>query len=149
MTTGRKRLPDHIKVLKGTQRKDRQAGEGIQSTEPLIPPLFMTKAALPYFECLRDELNRVGLNSRTYSMVVGITAMRMLEIDECNRLIERDGQTLQGENLLRLNPSVRQRNDASRHLQSLLAEIGLTASAGARIATKVKPRGPSGGFDNL
>lgn len=78
--------------------------------------------------------------------------MRIYEIEECNRIIQAEGRTYKSETvgktiidpvtnepktmikvMVKGHPAVGQKNEAMRHLQSLLAEFGLTPAAIGKI----------------
>ncbi|NCC05010.1 MAG: P27 family phage terminase small subunit [Proteobacteria bacterium] len=138
---GRKKLPDQLKLVQGTFRPHRaNAGCG-QSETPLTASSNLSEAAQVHFAVLKDSVAELGLDSSTYNVVLALAAERMAEIDECNAIIAAHGRVIEsvtevGNTLLRANPAVVQRTEAMRHLQSLLAEFGLTPSSTGRIGVK-------------
>ena len=141
MAKGRKKLPDALKIVQGTFRPHRaNAGCG-QSETPLTAPSSLSEAAQAHFATLKDSVAELGLDSSTFTVVLALAAERMTEIDECNAILAAHGRVIEsvteaGNVLLRANPAVVQRTEAMRHLQSLLAEFGLTPTSAARVGVK-------------
>lgn len=84
-----------------------------------------------------------------------MAATRMAEIQACTKEIKDRGRVIEsdvrgGGKSTRANPAVAMRNEAMRHLQSLLAEFGLSPSSigrasGAATGEKKKPEQKSFG----
>lgn len=146
---GRKPLPDHLKVVKGTARVDRiNPAAPAPAKSPLLVPRSLPRDAVPHFELLRDRLAGLGLDSVSYTEVVAMAARRMAEIEACTAFLEEeitvvgatgeikrergttyDTKTAKDGYMVRAYPQVAHRSEAMRHLHSLLAEMGLTPSA--------------------
>lgn len=149
---GRKKLPDALKVVQGTFRKHRASGDCGQDETPMTAPENLSEAAQVHFAVLKDSVAELGLDSSTFNVVLALAAERMAEIDECNVIIAAHGRVIEsvteaGNVLLRANPAVVQRTEAMRHLQSLLAEFGLTPTSAARVGMKKKDKRPQGFSD--
>ena len=76
--------------------------------------------------------------SATDTEVVAMAAQRMAEIEELSAVLAKEGltyetETASGSMMVRAHPAVGQRNEAMRHLQSLLSELGLTPAARSRV----------------
>lgn len=154
MAKGRKKLPDALKLIKGTARPHRGKTGDSQDEAPMSVPATLSEAAVVHFEALRDRVAVLGLDSSTYTEVLALAAMRMAEIDEANEHIKVHGAVVETENitggtLLRANPAVTMRNEAMRHLQSLLAEFGLSPSSIGRVGARKKEPEKKQGFGGL
>jgi P27 family predicted phage terminase small subunit len=155
MAKGRKKLPDQLKVISGTFQKCRSSKSGErQNDEPMEAPEGLSEGALKHFETLRWRIALLGLDSSTYTEVLTLAAMRLEEIDACNQAIVDHGalimaKTVTGGELLRANPAVSMRNEAMRHLQSLLAEFGLSPSSIGKVGAKKKEPEKKQGFGGL
>ena len=154
MAKGRKKLPDTLKVVQGTFRKHRGKTADSQDEAPMVAPESLSEAAQKYFETLRERIAVLGLDSATYSEALTLAAMRMEEIAACSAAILEHGSvvladTQAGNALLRPNPAVAMRCAAMRHLQSLLAEFGLTPSSIGRVGVKKKDSTKQQGFGGL
>jgi P27 family predicted phage terminase small subunit len=137
---GRKRIPDHLKIIKGTAQKCRMNPDAPVCDDELPrPPAWLSRDAVEHFAVLRTRIEGLGIASRTDTELLAVAAERMAEIDECGKLIADEGRLVQSGTMIRTNPAVSQRNEAFRHLQSLLAEFGLTPSARAKIVVP-KPK---------
>lgn len=142
---GKKAIPDKIKVLKGTNQKCRMRKTDLkQSNGELEYPDWLLKGAENYFDQIKAELIEIGLNSKTYSVVAAMAAERILEIVTCNVDIEENGEVDRTGSFPRSNPAVSQRNEARRHLHSLLSELGLTATAVGRLGKAREPEKKQG-----
>ena len=155
MAKGRKKLPDQLKVISGTFQKCRSSKSGErQNDAPMEAPEGLSEGALRHFETLRGRIAQLGLDSSTYTEVLTLAAMRLEEIDVCNHAINDHGalimaKTVTGGELLRANPAVSMRNEAMRHLQSLLAEFGLSPSSIGKVGAKKKEPEKNQGFGGL
>lgn len=154
MARGRKKLPDTLKVVQGTFRKHRGKTADSQDEAAMVAPEGLSEAAKSHFETLRARIAFLGLDSATYSEALALAAMRMEEIDAYTDAIAEHGAvvltpTVAGGELLRPNPAVAMRNEAMRHLQSLLAEFGLTPSSIGRVGVKKKEPEKKQGFGGL
>lgn len=156
MAKGRKKLPDQLKVVQGTFQKCRSAKTAERHDESsAVAPSTLSEAAFAHFETLRARIAGLGLDSATYSEALTLAAMRMEEIDACNADIALHGRVIMsetdrgGQPILRANPAVTMRNEAMRHLQSLLAEFGLTPSSIGRVGVKKKDNTKQQGFGGL
>lgn len=155
MAKGRKKLPDQLKVISGTFQKCRSSKAGERQDDGTMEaPSGLSEGALKHFETLRGRIASLGLDSSTYTEALTLAAMRMEEIDECNAAIIDHGaiimaKTVIGGELLRANPAVSMRNEAMRHLQSLLAEFGLSPSSIGKVGVKKKGEPKQQGFGGL
>lgn len=154
MAKGRKKLPDALKLIKGTARPHRGRTCDSQDEAPMSVPATLSEAAVVHFEALRDRVAVLGLDSSTYTEALALAAMRMAEIDEANEHIKAHGAVIEtanitGGTLLRANPAVTMRNEAMRHLQSLLAEFGLSPSSIGRVGARKKEPEKKQGFGGL
>ena len=135
---GRKAKPDHLKVLEGTFRKDRAKPNAKKpATVPMSPPGWLPDECMPHFEKIKTLAGENGLDSTTFSNLTALAALRLHEVEACNRLILEHGQVYEGGSdskpMLKANPAVSQRSEALRHLQSLFSELGLTPTSLAKV----------------
>lgn len=156
MARGRKKKPDKFKVLEGTFRADRANPftPGEDSAGMMVPP-WLPVDALEHFITIKDRLAVYKLDSASWTEAAALIAMRINEIEVCNRVIETEGRTYTSETIMEKpvigtdgepyypvkrmvkgHPIVAQKNEAMRHLQSLLSEFGLTPAAIAKVGKK-------------
>lgn len=147
---GRKTLPTKLKEVKGTARKCRdRKTEAKQSQSGMIPPEWLPVRCNKYFNRIKQMVGELGLDSESYSDVAAIAATRIDEIIACNKEINKNGRVLsEGLSFPRTNPAVTQLNEALRHMQSLLSELGLTASSLGKLA-KAPEENKQRGFGGL
>jgi len=150
---GRKKMPREVKVIRGTFRKDREAPDSPPaSVGEMVFPSWLPSGALKHFETLKSKVAEYGISSPSYTEALAMAAMRMYEIECLTIDIESEGSVISridrdGCEIKKANPSVSQRNDAMRHLQSLLCEFGLTPAAIQKVGkTKPKQDNPFGAF---
>jgi P27 family predicted phage terminase small subunit len=99
-----------------------------------------------HFGVLRERIEGLSISSRTDTEMLALAAARMAEIEECDAIIKEHGRVIEtvtdkaGNTAIRANPAVAQRNEAMRHLQSLLAEFGLTPAARSKIIAPKKDK---------
>lgn len=120
----------------------------------MTAPAGMSDAARAHFEMLLDRVTALGLNSSTYTEILALAAERMEEIDECKEAIKLHGRVIVRnrpwrQSDLRANPAVTMKNEAMRHLQSLLAEFGLSPSSIGKVGVKKKDPEKKQGFGGL
>lgn len=156
MAKGRKKIPDQLKVISGTFQKCRSSKSGERQDEsPMTAPASMSDAAKAHFDMLLSRVTALGLNSSTYTEILALAAERMEEIDECRESIKLHGRVIESETdrggnpILRPNPAVTMKNEAMRHLQSLLAEFGLSPSSIGKVGVKKKEPEKKQGFGGL
>lgn len=135
MGKGRKKTPEPLKLLRGTSRKDRQNADAPDAVpESMRAPSWLPRGAVEHFGVLRARVEALGLDSATYTEALAIAAQRVYEIERLNAQIEAEGDTyktigVSGAECLKGHPGVAQRSEAMRHLQSILAEFGLTPAS--------------------
>jgi len=135
----RKRKHPNLKVVEGTERPDRDSSSAPDPAgdAPRAPGWLGTRGA-EWFGTLATRLDGIGLASSSFTETLALAASRLAEMEECDELIAEHGRTYettntQGDKMLRANPAVSQRNEAMRHLHSLLAEIGLTPASISKV----------------
>lgn len=139
-TKGRKRTPVETKLVRGTFRPDRVAPNMAQAVpgEP-APPCDTSPAEQAWFEKLKFYLKGENRGSRSDEMVLWQAAKRAAEIQELELDIALHGRTYETAlGLRKSNPAVGQMNEAMRHLQSLLAELGLTPASRSRVSADLQ-----------
>jgi P27 family predicted phage terminase small subunit len=149
---GRKRIPDHLKVVAGTDRPDRS-----NSAAPVPPkdipqaPGWLTVRGAEIFAGLVALLDSMGIASSADTQVITLCASRIEEVEITTALIEDNGRTYETTSdtgtMYRTRPEVGQRNEAMRHAQSLLSELGLTPAARSKVSVSKNPEGNP--FKNL
>ena len=150
MAQGRRKIPDFIKLVNGTQKKCRIDNSAqIQDQAGMVAPSWLPEECLGYFEGLRAKVETLGLNSDTYTDGLAMAAMRIGQIEECTAEIKRLGRVIIGDTFARANPAVAQLSDAMRHYQSLLAEFGLTPSSVGKVGAKKNAVSEDKGFGGL
>ena len=141
---GRKRKPDSQKVVQGTFQKCRSNPDTPTPADDLpLAPTSLTDAERTHFVTLCKRIADMGVASSTDTEALTMAAKRLAEIDACDLQIATNGAVVdttntRGERMLRGNPAVRMRSEAMRHLQSLLAEFGLTPAARSKVSAKKK-----------
>lgn len=138
---GRKRTPDHLKVVAGTARPDRMNPDAPAGNPGLSePPAWLSEAAAAHFRRVDAILQGMGIASPDNADALALLASRLEEIEVCTAVIEDGGrvyeQTDEDGNvkMVRARPEVAMRNEAMRHAQSLLAEFGLSPAARAKVS---------------
>lgn len=143
---GRKRKPDHLKVVAGTDQPCRMnPATPIAPTSLPVPPGWLTVRGAEIFLNLVNVLDEMGIASSADTQVITLCASRIEEIEITTALVEDNGRTYEtvGDtgSMFRSRPEVAQRNEAMRHAQSLLSELGLTPAARSKVSATTKPEG--------
>ncbi len=147
---GRKRKPDHLKVVTGTAQKCRMnpdapaANPGIASA-----PEWLSDRASEIYARVGATILGMGIASPDDVDAMALLASRLEEVEILTAVIEDQGRTyLSDGGLWKARPEVSMRNEAMRHAQSLLAEFGLTPAARSKVSAGKKPdENPFGALD--
>ena len=137
---GRKRKPDHLKVVSGTAqpcRMNDDAPKGLDGA--LVAPEWLSKRAAELFNQLASIIGEMGIDSVSDVSMLAMLSSRLEEIEICTATIEDLGRTYStvsqtGAVMYRSRPEVAQRNEALRHAQSLLVEFGLSPAARSKVS---------------
>lgn len=141
MAAGRKIIPMEEKKAKGTYRGCRDKGEPEVSDKKPIPPSNLNKRAKQIFHLITNRLGSRATS--TYTEVQAMLAVRLQEIEEYDKTLEKEGMTYKtsnsfGDPIVKEHPASRLREKAMRHAQSLLIELGLTHISGLKFGTGKK-----------
>ena len=138
---GRKSIPDHIKLVKGTARKHRMNADApAPNVGTPTPPEWLSERAIEIFYRLTAILSGMGVSSPDDEAALAILASRMEEVELCTAFIEDHGRTYERRDesgaliMARARPEVGMRSEAMRHAQSLLSEFGLTPAARSKVS---------------
>ena len=152
---GRKRIPDHLKVVAGTDQPSRM-NPNMPAPSEAVPeaPVWLSRRATEIFDQLVGIATGMGIASASDTAMLAMAASRIEEVEICTALIEDGGRTFvsqadyddQGRVIkqqIKGHPVVAQRSEAMRHAQSLLAEFGLSPAARSKVsATKKNDENP-------
>lgn len=142
---GRKRKPDHLKIVSGTDQACRMnpSAPPAPTTLPRAPD-WLSQRATEIFDGLVSTLDEMGIASSADTAVIAMAASRLEEVEITTALVEDNGRTYEtttesGGTMYRSRPEVAQRSDAMKHAQSLLSEMGLTPAARSKVSVTKKP----------
>lgn len=137
---GRKRTPDHLKVVTGTFRPDRKPQAPHMPLQHGLPdaPAWLSARASQIFEEVGAIILDMNLMTIGDGVMLAMLASRIEEVEACTAVIEDLGRSYavkmkSGDTMFRARPEVAMRNDALRHAQSLLVEFGLSPAARAKV----------------
>lgn len=148
---GRKRVPDHLKIIAGTAQPCRMNPNApVAASDLPVPPEWLSVRAAEIFAGLASVIEGMGIASASDTAVLALAASRLEEVEICTAVIEDGGRTFissieyDGEGRVtsqqvKGHPAVAQRSEAMRHAQSLLAEFGLTPAARSKVSVNRKP----------
>jgi P27 family predicted phage terminase small subunit len=140
MAAGRKRKPDHLKIVAGTAQPCRMNPDAPTPSKALPePPEHLSPTAADWFRRTLAILDGMGIASADHVDMLTLAAMRYEEILDCSMVIEDLGRTyvtvsVTGSRMFKARPEVAMRNEAMRHLQSLLSEFGLSPATVSRVS---------------
>lgn len=144
---GRKQKPDHLKVVSGTDQPCRMNPNAPTAPQSLpIAPGWLTVRGAEIFCNLVALLDEMGIASSADTQIITLCASRIEEVEITTALVEDNGRTYEttsesGQTMARSRPEVAQRNEAMRHSQSLLSELGLTPAARSKVSVTPKAEG--------
>lgn len=145
MGVGRKVLPIEIKKAKGTYQACRDKGTPKTSDKKPVPPSWLTPRAKQIFHLLSKRLGDRA--TATYTEVQALCASRMHEVEMFDKVLNEASYVFMtvdsfGNDVIKARPEVSMRKEAMRHVQSLLAELGLTMTAAHKVgAAQEKKKG--------
>jgi len=141
MAKGRKKIPANIHKLKGTfdpsRHSETPGNENLDTA--MVPPNFLSDRAKAIFNELYLIIETLGYSDNSHSNMLALCAITLQEIEVLSEALNGmplsyKTQSTTGETLWKAMPQVKQRSDAIRRAQSLLAEFGLSASSMAKIS---------------
>lgn len=146
---GRKRKPDHLKLVSGTAQPCRMNPDAPKPLEdtPTAPEWLSARAA-GIFDGLVAIIVKMGIGSASDTAMLAMAASRLEEVEICTALIEDGGRTFVSgvkydeegrvvSQQIKGHPAVAQRSEAMRHAQSLLVEFGLSPAARSKVSASV------------
>lgn len=142
---GTKRKPPALKAIDGSRSrnkaKDKKTAELANklASDHVPAPGHFTQREMEKFDLISSRLKQINVLSENFTEVHGICAQRLAQIEELSELLEQEGMTYNttnqgGDLMIKAHPAAALRNDAFRHAQSLLSEMGLTHTAISKLA---------------
>jgi P27 family predicted phage terminase small subunit len=137
---GRPRKPDHLKVVGGTAQPSRMNPNAPKPSKALpTPPEWLSVRGAEWFSKTVAILDGMGIASADHSDMLSLAATRYDEILDCTSVIEDLGRvfmtvSMSGSVVPKSRPEVAQRNEAMRHMQSLLSEFGLSPATVSKVS---------------
>jgi P27 family predicted phage terminase small subunit len=136
MAKGRKKIPASIHKLKGTFDASRHSETpGNENRDPaMVPPDYLPCRAKEIFNELYRIIESLGYSDSSHSNMLALTAITLGEVETLSgalkdKPLSYQTQSTTGDIVWKAMPQVKQRSDAIRRAQSLLAEFGLSASS--------------------
>ncbi|PSJ55798.1 P27 family phage terminase small subunit [Pseudaminobacter soli (ex Li et al. 2025)] len=146
---GRKRTPDHLKLVAGTAQPCRMNPDAPKALADLpVAPDWLSTRATEIFDGLVAIASQMGVASASDTAMLAMAASRLEEVEICTALIEDGGRTFVSKvaydeegrvksQQIKGHPVVAQRSEAMRHAQSLLVEFGLSPAARSKVSANV------------
>lgn len=126
------KLPENVKQLKGTYRKDREKkNEPLSRGIPKMPKELLTKGGQKYWPLIIKRLARVGTLTEIDDLSVMITAESFARFMAASHFLEENGDTYQftnkdGEVSFRARPEIKIANDSLDRVIAMFKQYGLT-----------------------
>lgn len=138
MGRGRKPLPSHLKLIRGTTRADRRNGAEPKLERARPPaPEHLSDRARAAWQQVSALLDRMGVLTQADALALELLCEAWADLLSAREELVRSGETYTtATGSVRAHPSVAIRNDASRRVQSLLAEFGMTPSSRSKVISK-------------
>jgi len=139
---GRPRKPSALKVLQGTQRKDR-----VNKNEPKPPaiktpvPDYLSEIGKQAYAEFMEILHQMQIFTVADAPNLQQLVETWAEWRELNELVKKNGFTITqitaaGEPMVRPNPEVMMRSDASKRLRNLLTDFGMTPASRSKVSAQ-------------
>lgn len=142
MAKGRKPLPTTLKAVKGTNRPDRENKDAPPVSGIPQPPKWLSVKELSAWKTEVPRLIKMGVVSESDSLALAMLCQKRVEWSEATRAVNTEGFTVNAPSGYPIqNPNLAIANTAFKHLQSMLAEFGMTASSRQRVSSD-KPKKP-------
>lgn len=152
MTKGRKKIPDELKTLRGTDQPCRMSGDAA-STETVVvslPRSGLKGIAKKVFEVVAIELIHKNLLDIVGFDLVVAYAREMGLYHEAMREAEKEGFVLEVETKFGMtkvvNPKRKIAESALMNAKTLAADFGLTPASRNRVATLLSDNAPKDDF---
>ena len=149
---GRKKLPDELKTLRGTDQPCRMSGD-TASTESVVvslPRSGLKGTAKKVFEVVATELIHKNLLDLVGVDLVVAYAREMGLYHDSMREVDKEGYTLDVETKFGttkiVNPKRKIAESALINAKALAAEFGLTPTSRGRVAALLSDDGPKDEF---
>lgn len=138
---GRKKIPDRLKVISGTDRPCRMnPDQPVAADGVAVAPEKLSERGAEIFSRLSAILDGMGIASPDDQDNLTMLAQRLEQVELLTVIIEDEGFTYKSEaGLIKARPEVAMRSEAMRHAQSLLSEFGLSPAARAKVTAGKKP----------
>jgi P27 family predicted phage terminase small subunit len=133
---GRKRTPDKLKIIAGTDRPDRMNADApIPAPGVAVAPELLSERGAEIFSRLSATLDGMGLASPDDQDNLSMLSQRIEQVELLTVIIEDSGFTYKTDaGLWKARPEVAMRSEAMRHAQSLLSDFGLSPAARAKVS---------------
>ena len=142
MAKGRKRTPDHLKVVAGTARPDRMNPDAPKPKRSRpSAPAHLSDVAREMWGYLVKLTDDAGILTELDALALEQLAEAYADWREARDIIDAEGTHYHTENasggrMIRAHPAVAMRSDAARRFQGLMAEFGLTPASRSKVSVK-------------
>lgn len=139
---GRKKLPDEIKVIRGTDQPVRMSPNAPKlRVEMPMPPDWLTETAKEAYLEIAGILLDMRVVTRAHRMPLILLCEAYADYRKYRDILQEVGETYtttsESGTIYRVRPEVGMRNEAWKQFRSMCSEFGLTPSS----ATKVQAIG--------
>lgn len=139
---GAKPKPTPMHIMQGTYQECRHGNTWSAIEGEVVPPHWLTEAAMPYFVYLKETIHGIGCDSSTFSTALGTLAEAIAERNRLRDLAEATGgptyvskSTRYGhdDDIIKANPAYTLFMNQDKRVTALLTEFGLTPSSMSRL----------------
>lgn len=139
MSKGRKRIPDHLKVVRGTDRADRRNDEAPTPAQVRPPmPATLTDTAQANWDRFCTVLEGMGVLTIADEFALEQLVEAYSDWRQAHEVIAAEGTHYETEGasglMIRAHPAVAMRSDGARRFQSLMSEFGLTPASRSKVS---------------
>ena len=144
---GRNKTPTKLKIVRGTDRADRQVENEVEPDLNIpIPPEHLNQIASVEWGRISEQLYKLGLLSDIDRAALAGYCVSWSRWVEAEKELAKDGLTIETTNgNIIQNPVIGIANQAMTHMRKFLIEFGMSPAARTRVAGKPTEE-PQSGF---
>lgn len=135
-TAGRKRQPSSVLQLKKTQKSDRvNKNEPVRTGELPEKPADLGPVASKAWDYVVKILSDMRVLDKADAMTVELLCQARADWIEAREVLQFEGAYYTSNNgLIRAHPMLAMRNEASKRMLTLLAELGMTPASRSKVS---------------
>ena len=144
----RPRKPTVVRLLQGGRNKQRLNPDEPKPAGKAIAPTWLSPEALLHWNRLAPILERMRVLTEADVDALMLYCRECQVYSDAEKMIRRDGITMETEQGLKKHPAVTVLHEAATHMRNLMASFGMTPSSRASV-DKLEERAPGSAWDDF